>query len=83
MFSETSPEKFVFGTRTTPSCDSKCVKMNFRVHREKRETVILTVTSRDDLGLSVTSGLSTFLHKTVFKLILICPEYSDTSLCPH
>ena len=34
-------------------------------------------------GLSGTSGLSAFLRKTAFKLILIYPKYSDTSLCPY
>jgi hypothetical protein len=33
--------------------------------------------------LSGTSGLSGNSWRTVFKLILICPQYSDTSLCPH
>jgi hypothetical protein len=36
-----------------------------------------------EFRLSDTSGLSAFLRKTAFKLILICPKYSDTSLCPH
>jgi hypothetical protein len=36
-----------------------------------------------EFRLSGMSGLSAFLRKTAFKLILICPKYSDTSLCPH
>jgi len=46
MFSEASAERFVFRARGTPSCVSTCVKIQFHVQREERETEILVVTSR-------------------------------------
>jgi hypothetical protein len=46
MFSEASAERFGFRARETPSCTSACVKMQFHVQREERETAILTVVSR-------------------------------------
>ena len=46
MSSETSPERFLFRARATPSCASACVKIQFHVHREERETSILTVAWR-------------------------------------
>ena len=46
MFSEASAERFVFRARGTPSCASACVKMQFHVQREERETAILAVASR-------------------------------------
>ena len=46
MVSETSTPRFVFRSRASPVCASECVKMQFHVHREEPETVILTVASR-------------------------------------
>ncbi len=39
-------KRFVFRPRGNPSCLSVCVKIQFHVQHEERETTILTVTSR-------------------------------------
>ena len=46
MFSEASVERFVFRARAGPLCPSECSKMQLCGHREKVETVILTVSVR-------------------------------------
>ena len=46
MVSESSAQRFVFRSRASPACASECEKMQFHIHREEPETVMLTVDSR-------------------------------------
>jgi hypothetical protein len=41
MVSESSPPRFVFRSRGSPSCASECVKIQFHVQREEPETAII------------------------------------------
>ena len=46
MFSEASPERFVFRARGGPLCPSESLKMQLCGHREKAETTFGTVSVR-------------------------------------